>query len=550
MNKQYNHINFQQLFFGFFSFIILLSIGSHPALAQTVNDVAENIVLNSNELPGLITGIAYLTGLVFAARGVIQAKEHVDSPNQTPLRHPLISMVIGGSMFAMPVVYESMIMAISAGDQPDFTPATDAAQATLAGANTNTGNVPNALPAVLANIMASIQTVPGIATAVAYLLGLIAGFSGLLKIKEHVEEPSRTQMREGVTRLLVGGMLLASPIVYEAVYNAVSNDGTLFDATALGQIVKAINGTTTEGGGSCAGFAGADLGNVICNLFISSSPMAFFLTAGAYLFAVFIALWGILKIQEHVLNPQQVSIWDPVAKLFTAAGFFALPNIVSIAYNTLTNGIGEHSNALNGVTRAGDGGGPAGLDGMIGALMSNTFIPMTILINGFGIIAGFVLIFIGISRLMKSAQEGPRGPGGIGTIMTFIAGGALTAFSPMITALSSSLFVGTGDNANNIGTLNYTAGMDADAITRAETVIDAVLLFVMLLGFISIMRGFFIMRGVAEGNSQASSMAGFTHIIGGAIAANLGSLMNAVQVTLGIFDLGLGITFDAGGGGG
>ena len=46
-----------------------------------------------------------------------------------------------------------------------------------------------------------------------------------------------------------------------------------------------------------------------------------------------------------------------------------------------------------------------------------------------------------------------------------------------------------------------------EEIAHVEAVIAPVIAFVALLGWISIVRGFFIVRGVAEGNSQASMLA-------------------------------------------
>ena len=60
-----------------------------------------------------------------------------------------------------------------------------------------------------------------------------------------------------------------------------------------------------------------------------------------------------------------------------------------------------------------------------------------------------------------------------------------------------------------------------------------------IIGYISFLRGFFILKEVAEGGGQASLMAAVTHIFGGALAVNLGPLMNAVQSTLGLGTYGV-----------
>jgi hypothetical protein len=77
---------------------------------------------------------------------------------------------------------------------------------------------------------------------------------------------------------------------------------------------------------------------------------------------------------------------------------------------------------------------------------------------------------------------------------------------------------------------------------HVQAVITAVIAFVFIIGWVSFIRGFFIIRNVAEGTGQASMMAGLTHVFGGAIAVNLGPMMNAVQATLGLD--GFGVTFN------
>jgi hypothetical protein len=167
--------------------------------------------------------------------------------------------------------------------------------------------------------------------------------------------------------------------------------------------------------------------------------------------------------------------------------------------------------------------------------------PLHVVLNFFAFVSGMILLMIGISRLIKSAQDGARGPGGIGTAMTFVMGAALISYNELVRAFSTT-FVGSPMTAT-FAEMQYSpcagGGLGCAEAVSAHMTISAILQFVIIVGLISFVRGIFIIRGVAEGNQQASVMAGITHIVGGALAVNLGPLINAVQTTLGLGSYGI-----------
>ena len=277
------------------------------------------------------------------------------------------------------------------------------------------------------------------------------------------------------------------------------------------------------------------LGSVITNTIQSSSTVPGLLAGLSYLFGIVLGFLGIVKLKDHVENPNQVQIWDPIKRFIAGGSFLALPTVARAAFQT----VAKDTDTLSGSNFNTGGVSGAGLDAKLVALMRDIWDPLQFLFVGFGYLAGIILILIGISRLLKTEQEGARGPMGLGTIMTFIVAGILLSLNKILGATVNSIFQSP---ATNYASLNYTAGMDGAAVGHANAVIGAVMAFVAVIGWISFIRGFFIMRGVAEGNSQASAMAGFTHIIGGAIAVNLGAFISAVQNTLGIQEFGLEIS--------
>lgn len=279
----------------------------------------------------------------------------------------------------------------------------------------------------------------------------------------------------------------------------------------------------------------ATLGGVIKNTIVNSEGLPAILPAMAYLFGIVIGLLSIMKMYEHVLYPDRVPIWDSLKRALAAGGFFALPMVVESTYNTLALGITSVSLTSWNISSTSISG--TGLDAMMAKLTKDLISPMANLISNFVYLAGIILIMIGIMRQLKSMQDGVKGPGGIGTIMTFLVGGALLSIWPMLGAWSETMF--GSSTVLTHGTLKYTAGMTADEVKHVHAVISSILGFMMIIGWVSFVRGFFIIRAVSEGESNASLMAGLTHLFGGALAVNLGPLLNAVQSTLGIATYGI-----------
>lgn len=103
-----------------------------------------------------------------------------------------------------------------------------------------TAHAGNNFSNIAANITASIQDLPGLLSALSYMFGVLLGVLGVMKVKDHVENPTQTPLKDGAIRLAAGGALFALPILYEAMFNTVGT-GTTVDAAKL----KKVNFVTT-----------------------------------------------------------------------------------------------------------------------------------------------------------------------------------------------------------------------------------------------------------------------------------------------------------------
>ena len=95
---------------------------------------------------------------------------------------------------------------------------------------------------IVTNMETSISSIPGLISGVSYMMGILLGVLGILKIKDHVENPGQTPLQQGAIRLAAGGGLFALPIVYEAMQNTIGDQGASVVAPEVNALeLKVIN---------------------------------------------------------------------------------------------------------------------------------------------------------------------------------------------------------------------------------------------------------------------------------------------------------------------
>tara|TARA_Y100001001_G_C7998147_1_gene305378 strand:+ start:1388 stop:1795 length:408 start_codon:yes stop_codon:yes gene_type:complete len=90
---------------------------SSTAYAQGgIADIANSVTEQTQELPNVITVIAYLGGAVLAFGGVLSVKQHVDNPQQKPLREGLVRLIAGALLLAAPATFEALRESVGLND--------------------------------------------------------------------------------------------------------------------------------------------------------------------------------------------------------------------------------------------------------------------------------------------------------------------------------------------------------------------------------------------------------------------------------------------------
>lgn len=288
-------------------------------------------------------------------------------------------------------------------------------------------------------------------------------------------------------------------------------------------------------GGSHVAHAGDTVGDIITNLTRSWANVNVILSAFAWLAGAFLGVAGIFKFKDHVDSPSQTPLSAGVKRMLAGGMFLSLPFMVralrgSLFGDTVVGGNEHDTTGWDSMTGATLSAG--GLDKMVVDFISNIAYPTEIMLTAFSYLSGILLLIVGISRLTKRMEEGPRGPAGIGTIMTFIAAGALFSFGDSIGTFSSTLF---GDEVvQTSASISDEIIEDDEDRERVQAVIEGVMVFVMLVGYIAFIRGWFVLKAFADGQQGATVAQGLTFLLGGSLAINLGELVNALQETVGI----------------
>ncbi len=98
---------------------LLSSSANAAGPTQKFNDIANNIIGGIDTLPGFLSAISYMMGMLFSVLGILKIKDHVENPTQTHLKDGAIRLAVGGGLFMIPIITESMQTLIGTGTRTE-----------------------------------------------------------------------------------------------------------------------------------------------------------------------------------------------------------------------------------------------------------------------------------------------------------------------------------------------------------------------------------------------------------------------------------------------
>jgi hypothetical protein len=271
------------------------------------------------------------------------------------------------------------------------------------------------------------------------------------------------------------------------------------------------------------------LGDIFCNAKAAGAGYPYILVVACYIIGAILAVRAILLFKQHAENPSQPKIVPGIAHFFGAGCFMSFPVFAGVIQRTILGSAG--GNGTNNCMATTLGGGATGLDQMMQNFVKNIHDPMFSLLSIISIVVGLTFLAKGLLAGTRIGTD-PRAASPKTIIVNLVIGALLLSIGTVLTDTLGSLF-GSTDIKSFSGIAWSNIGVTGVNTTAADNTVKAILAFVQVIGGISFLRGWLIVKTAVEGGGQATIPQGVTHIVGGAMAINIGAMLKIFDVTFG-----------------
>lgn len=264
--------------------------------------------------------------------------------NKVQLKPTLLQHNLAVKSFILCAFYSVMaLISFSGAAHADFLPG-------LTGADV-AADVNN----IFHNIISSFSNLPTLLSAVAFIGGITFALSGVFKLKTHVENPSQSPINSAVGRIVIGGILVSLPVIYEVMRQMIIGFGDNEyayddDFSAVGFLSSLMGLPSTILG---------DVGitrdiNAVMNAIITSiSDLPTFITVIGYMLGLYLGVTGLLKLKEHIEDPDRNPLKEATIRLFVGACFITLPSVYTVMVSTIAGGNGDLLGSISGFVDTG-----------------------------------------------------------------------------------------------------------------------------------------------------------------------------------------------------
>ncbi|NDE90329.1 MAG: hypothetical protein EB059_04210 [Alphaproteobacteria bacterium] len=280
------------------------------------------------------------------------------------------------------------------------------------------------------------------------------------------------------------------------------------------------------------GFSAAgSVGDTFCKVFDNVKNFPPLFSGIAYITGAWIVVRGLFDMMKRAADPNNKAFKDGILGVMMGSMVAALPPLINWLHKSVLGKQVAGSGIQCGVGAAGGGTGVP-LDVMLTNFVGNIAPAIIPLISAMAVIFGVIMIFYNMVKLSKfgtDAKTSNLTP----IIGSLIIGALLVAVGETMDVSLNTIF---GDTAvKKYDALAYVPGGGFD-MTKFDNAMKAVFSFLYIVGSLSFVRGFFVMKNALEGSGQATKGQAYTHIIGGTLLVNMPGFIEIVGKTVG-FDM-------------
>jgi len=279
------------------------------------------------------------------------------------------------------------------------------------------------------------------------------------------------------------------------------------------------------------------LGEVFCTAANNISPFANVFNWFAWVAGALFVTQGVVHLKGYYENPNQHPMQRIVAMLSGGAFLMALPSVIGTLIASFfpsgdANAGGMIIAGCSIYAGATSTGGAVPLDQMLANFVGNIQAPLVFLVTTVSITLGIYLIVRGLLKASKYGTDA-KTTSATSIVTNLLIGTFLCVLGQNIDMIRASVTGDTG-SLTQFEALSWTSlqntGVD---VSHFRTAIKAALTFFQLVGLISFVRGWNVIRNAVEGVGQATVAQGITHIVGGVLAINIYLFMEIMDKTFG-----------------
>ncbi|MDD5586221.1 MAG: hypothetical protein PHY92_04600 [Alphaproteobacteria bacterium] len=269
------------------------------------------------------------------------------------------------------------------------------------------------------------------------------------------------------------------------------------------------------------------LGLIVCHIRGNIIPIAPLLSAMAYVAGAMLGISGLMLLKKHADNPNDSQVVKALAHLLGGGALAVFPAAVGTMQATLH--LGASASGGKDCAPGTPVSGAAGLDTMMQNFVNNIYQPMFSALSVLSFLVGAFLIYRGLLKGSKVGTD-PRAAATHSILVNLLIGGVMVSIGAMLPVMEETLF---GPTTTTFSGINWTAIVGTADTTKADLTIKAILMFVQVIGAIAFVRGWLMIKNAVEGTAQVTVPQGLTHVIGGTMAINIGTMLKLFDTTFG-----------------